>query len=129
MNALLTSHLRTLCASQFQREASPGKTPGHLKKLVKCPVQWAIFVGKCPALRSYYDSKIPGPPSIRPKCKNNSKHMPRSLVPTMMVKCHHSRNGGRGICLFQEHGHPQSIRQKCKSISCDILINMTASAG
>ena len=54
--------LRSLCASQFQPRASPPANPGQLKKLVKCPALWAIFVGKCPAPRSYYDGQMPGPP-------------------------------------------------------------------
>ena len=51
-----------LCASHFQPRASPRANPraypGHLKKLFKCPALRAIFVGKCPAPRSYYDGSL-----------------------------------------------------------------------
>ena len=36
-----------------------------LKKIVKCPTLRAIFGGKCPASRSYYDDQMPGAQSIR----------------------------------------------------------------
>ena len=36
--------------------------PGHLKKLFKCPALRAIFVGKCPADRSFCGGQMPGPP-------------------------------------------------------------------
>ena len=41
---------------------TPGVYPGHLKKLFKCPALRAIFVGKCPVSRSYYDGQMSGPP-------------------------------------------------------------------
>ena len=56
---------RYLCVSQFQPRASspsPGQTPGHLKKLFKCPALRAIFVGKCPAPLSFCGGQMPDPP-------------------------------------------------------------------
>ena len=40
-----------LCCVQVNssREYPPGQTPGHLKKLFKCPALRVIFVDKCPA--------------------------------------------------------------------------------
>ena len=56
----------SLCVSQFQPQASPRANPraypGHLKKLFKCPVLRAIFVGKCPPPRSFCGGQMPGPP-------------------------------------------------------------------
>ena len=49
------SHL--YAASQIE----PRANPGHLKELVKCPAQRAIFVGKMPRPRSYYDGQMSGP--------------------------------------------------------------------
>ena len=36
--------------------------PQALEKMVKCPELRAIFVGKCPTPRSYYDCQMLGPP-------------------------------------------------------------------
>ena len=63
----LIKKLTIMCESFPAASTPPANSranPGHLKKLVKCLVLRAIFVGKYPTPRSYYDDQIPAPPSI-----------------------------------------------------------------
>ena len=63
-----------MCESIPAMSIFPHANPGHLKKLIKCQTQWAIFVGKCFTPCSYYDGQMPDPQSIKPIYKNICCH-------------------------------------------------------
>ena len=57
---------QNLCA----RESPPPSKPRAFQKIGQMPAQLAIFFGKCPATRSYYDGQMHGPPVLQTDKQN-----------------------------------------------------------
>ena len=51
-----------MCKSSPPASIPPPGKPRVFEKIGEMPAQRAIFIGKCPAFRFYYDGKMPGPP-------------------------------------------------------------------
>ena len=65
----------------------PWASPWHLKKLVKCPALWAVFVGKCPSPCSFCDGQMPSPPVHSTNLQNISFHLLINITVSAQWTC------------------------------------------